>query len=303
MKRKKENKRRLGWIIALAVSACVLGFAGYMALNAFTLHLRRATVRLQDLPPAFEGKTILFASDIDLCGVNSPRRAAEVFNQLEVLKPDMLILGGDYTAPGLMDLINQTDVAQFASKKTNARAEFFHYICDFPAAMGRYMIASPEDRLAGDVKALAQENGFTLLDGTGMPIPLGPDVLWLVGLGEDTDNINALSRHFRQDDCVIALTYSPTQFPAIMTSEASDSGHWVDLNLSGHTHGGQIKLFGRSILSLDPLEQQFLYGWNRETGVPMLVSSGMGCEGANLRLGTQAEVWLITLTSGSQTME
>ena len=49
--------------------------------------------------------------------------------------------------------------------------------------------------------------------------------------------------------------------------------------------------------TLDALEQQFGNGWTRETGVPILVTSGMGCEGVNLRLNTQAEVWLITLTA------
>lgn len=305
MKRKKEKKRRFGWIIALVAVVCVMGFIGFMALNAATIHLRRATVSLEDLPPAFEGKTILFASDIDLGGINTPRRAAEVFRQLEVLKPDILILGGDYTAPTLMDLINQSEVSQCASNTANLRSDFFHYICDFPATLGKFMITSPDDRLAGDLRPLAEENGFWLLEGEGAELTIGSESIWLVGLGEDTGGLPRQSRFFKSGDCVIVATYSPTQFPATMTSEASDSGHWVDLTLSGHTHGGQIQLFGRSILSLDPLEQQFLYGWNRETGVPMLVTSGMGCEGVNLRLNTQAEVWLITLTSTStsQAME
>ena len=82
-----------------------------------------------------------------------------------------------------------------------------------------------------------------------------------------------------------------------MISEAKDSGHWVDLALAGHTHGGQINLFGHGILSLDQREKHYLCGWNRETGVPMLTTSGMGCEGVDMRLGSEAEVWLITLTA------
>lgn len=296
MKRKKNSRARWGWVVALVIVAILALFTGYMALNASFIHLRRATVYLEDLPTAFEGKTILYAADIDLGGINTPRRAAAAFKQLEAVKPDLLLFGGDYTAPTLMDLINQSDILHYSANTANLRADFFHYICDFPTSLGKYMIVSPDDTVAGDMRALAEECGFGLLDGSVAELSLGSDKIYLLGLGADNGNVTRLAGHFKRSDCVIALTYSPSQLPPLMTSEASDSGHWVDLTLSGHTHGGQIRVFGRSILSLDSLEQQFLYGWNRETGVPMLVTSGFGCEGVNLRLNTQPEVWLITLT-------
>jgi len=46
-------------------------------------------------------------------------------------------------------------------------------------------------------------------------------------------------------------------------------------------------------------ELDFLYGWKRESETIMLTTSGLGCEGTNLRLGTESEVWLITLSDGS----
>lgn len=303
MKRVKDKKPRKGWIIALLTLLCVAGFFGFMALNAATVHLRRATVFLEDLPPAFEGKSLLFASDIDLSGINTPKRAAEVFKHLEILHPDLLILGGDYTAPTLTDLINQTPVAEYAANRADSRGDFLHYISGFPAALGKYMIVSPDDRMAGDIRPLAQEAGFQLLDGERAEIRLGNESIWLVSMGGNAGEVARKSRSFKKEDCVIALSYSPTQFPTMMTSEASDSGHWVDLNLTGHTHGGQIVIFGHSIITLDSTEQQYMLGWNRETGVPMLVSTGLGCEGVNLRLNSSPEVWLITLTGQSNTQE
>ena len=297
MKRTKDKKRGAGRLVALALCVVAAGFTGFMAINASFMHLRRATVWLEDLPPAFEGATILYASDIDLGGVNTPRRAARLFEQLGSLEPDILILGGDYTAPTLMDLLNQSQVSAYSANASSAREDFFYSISSFPARLGRYLILSPDDRMSGDMRALAEETGFKLLDGEVAEITRDGESLFLFGVGADTDGMARLSRHFNHNDCVVAVTYSPNQFPALMTSEAGDSGHWVDLVLSGHTHGGQIRLFGRSILSLDSLEQQFVYDWNRETGVPMLVNSGVGCEGANLRLNTQPEVWLITLTN------
>ena len=65
--------------------------------------------------------------------------------------------------------------------------------------------------------------------------------------------------------------------------------------LSGGTHGGQIRLGKRTLLSLNGIEHNYLYGWRVENGMPMLTTSGIGCEGLNVRLGTSPEVWLITL--------
>ena len=296
MKRKNHKKRRVGWIVALIIMLCIACFTGYMAINACCVHLMRATVGLEDLPPAFEGTTILFASDIDLGGINTPKRAAEVFNRLQVLQPDMLILGGDYTSPTLADLINQNAVTEFAANKASIRRDFFYYIRDFYAPLGKYMIASADDPDIGALQALADETGFKLLRDDAAEIKQYGYSIYVVGMDPVSNGAAKLASKYSRGDCVIALAASPSQFPSIMTAEASDSGHWIDLALSGHTHGGQIMAFGHSILSLDAREQQFLHGWNRETGVPMLVTSGLGCEGVNLRLGSQAEIWLITLT-------
>ena len=293
MKKQKVKKRRVGLWIALAVTACLLVFAGIMAVNAVTLRLKRATVYIEDLPPAFEGKTILYAADLDLKSQADARRAAAAFDRLQVLMPDVLALGGDYTSPTVMDLINQSQPADAAE----IRQSFFYYIKDFRATLGKIMIAAPDDMLSGGLDDLARETGFTLLDHDAATLRLGSDAVHIVGLGQDYAGFSDLSRRFKQRDCVVALAWSPAQFPSVMISEAGDSGHWVDLALAGHTHGGQINLFGHGILSLDNREQQYLTGWNRETGVPLLTTSGMGCEGIDLRLGSEAEVWLITLTA------
>ena len=59
--------------------------------------------------------------------------------------------------------------------------------------------------------------------------------------------------------------------------------------------GGQIRAFGRTIYTLPEAEARCLGGWYYVGDLPMLVSQGVGCSGVLLRLGTQSEVWLLTL--------
>ena len=104
------------------------------------------------------------------------------------------------------------------------------------------------------------------------------DTLWLTGICHQSANLNSAGSLFRRGDCVISVAYSPSVLPVLLTSEASDGGQWNDLLLCGHTHGGQVRLFGRSALALSEQDTQ-----------------GVGCEGFNVRLGTEPEVWLLTL--------
>ena len=110
--RKKTNKKpgKGGKIVLGIFVALLLGlalFAGLGIANASLIRIRRADVILRDLPPAFDGTTLLYASDIDLCGINTPSRSGMLFNQLQSLRPDILVLGGDFNSTSLLDRLNR----------------------------------------------------------------------------------------------------------------------------------------------------------------------------------------------------
>ena len=298
---KRNRKPTRGGRIALRAFAALLLalalLAGVSALNATVVRVRRATVAVEGLPPSFEGKKLLFAADIDLCGLNTAEKSAALFRSLQALEPDILLLGGDYTSTSVFDALNGANGrVSGAEKRLRARTDFFHYISGFSAPLGKYAIAAPEDAEPEALAALMRQSGVEPLFNGRAELRLGGDALWIAGVSADT-GLGSLGGSFRRDDCVVAAAWGPAAFPAMVTSEASDGGRWCDLVLSGHTHGGQIRLFGRSVLSLSRLERQHMQGWMTENGVPFLVSSGVGCEGANLRLGSAAEVWLLTLTA------
>ena len=290
---------RAGRIVLACVAALLLAVAmlcGVAALNATVVRVRRAEVMLRDLPPAFDGRTVLYASDIDLCGVNTSRRAGALFDELQSLRPDMLILGGDYTSPSLLEVLNSPqNRPEDDARRLDARKDFFQYISAFDAPLGKFGVAAPEDALP---EALAQEMidaGVRPLFNDRAAVEIGGDVLWLIGVSSESANLNSVGSAFRHDDCVIVAAYSPVVLPVLVTSEAYDGGKWADLALMGHTHGGQVRLFGRNLLTLKAQEEKYRSGWTMENGLPILTTEGVGCEGVNLRVGTAPEVWLLTL--------
>lgn len=293
----KAGRIALGAFAALLLA--ILMIAGIGMANACLLRIRRAEVVLDDLPQGFDGVTILYASDIDLCGLNTPDRSGALFNQLQSLQPDLLILGGDYNATSLLDALNRPEKNSDDIKAAlDSRSDFFHYIASFQAPLGKYAIAATDDLQWQNLRGEMEKNGIRPLINERVAVRAGRDTLWLTGLCGKISNLNDVGKSFSRDECVVAIAESPDVLSVLMTSEASDGGQWTDLLLCGHTHGGQIRLFGRNALSLTEEEQRFISGWNIQNGTPMLTTQGVGCEGINLRLGTEPEVWLIKLVKG-----
>ena len=74
----------------------------------------------------------------------------------------------------------------------------------------------------------------------------------------------------------------------------------VSLMLSGHTHGGQVRLFGYSPVVPSRYGNRFAYGHVRER-CDVIVSGGLGCSIMPLRIGVPPEIVLVTLRGGGAT--
>lgn len=301
--RKSARRRTMLVLLACLAAGLALLLVG-MRVNARTVHVRYATVRLEDLPEEFDGTRILYLSDVDLLTGADVRAAAALMRRLQTLRPDLLLLGGDYASATLFERLNSgSGLSDRALERlVNARSSWIGSLKSFTAPLGKFAVAGEADALPESLRLAMDSAGIGLLEDEFALLTRNDARLALVGLrdsGAEMRDLSAVSGRVSRGDCVLVLAHNPSAFVSVQTAEAADGGAWADLVLCGHTHGGQIVVAGRSALTLDEFEARYLSGWRREGGVAQLTSAGVGCTGVNLRLGSEAEVHLITLRRGS----
>ena len=147
-----------------------------------------------------------------------------------------------------------------------------------------------------DVGIPVYENEVVQLRKDGKPF-------WLAGLGDQLAHM-MIPRRLRQgrpvgvDDLTGTLAKVTDDAPVILLAHEPDIAvrvpDRVSLMLSGHTHGGQVRLFGWSPLVPSDFGNRFAYGHVREK-CDVIISGGLGCSIAPVRIGVPPEIVLVTL--------
>jgi predicted MPP superfamily phosphohydrolase len=239
-------------------------------------------VRLPRLPAELDGLVLVQVSDMHASPLLHGGRVRAVVEKINALRPDIVVLTGDIAdgLPGSRadDIVALRELrAQYG---VFACAGNHEYYADFDAWMRTY------PRLG--VRMLL--NSHAVLDIRGRP-------LVLAGI---TDV--AAERFARPlPDIGAALAGAPADAPRILLSHrpsgaADNARAGVNLQLSGHTHGGQILGLNRLVARLN---EGYLYGWYQVGGMALYVSPGAGLwSGFPVRLGVPAEIARIVLRRG-----
>ena len=88
---------------------------------------------------------------------------------------------------------------------------------------------------------------------------------------------------------VVMMAHEPDVFPTVPER--------VALTLSGHTHGGQVRLFGWSPVVPSKFGNRYAYGHVREDGRDLVVSGGIGCSILPVRLGVTPEITVVEMSA------
>ena len=250
----------------------------YALLEPFWFRIKRFTLTNPDLPAAFEGIRIAFISDIHH-GPNFPRRRVRwLVNAVNHLQPDMVIFGGDYYQWG-RDLI----------------LPCFEEIRRIQAPLGKFGVMGNHDYF-GDYAALARRGmtlaGIAPLDNRAQWVEYHGQRIKIGGVGDllaDAQDLIPTLNETTAHDVVILISHNPEYVEQIATRN-------IDVVLSGHTHGGQITLFGlwTPFMKLR-YGRKYLRGIVETPFTKVIISNGVGMVSVPMRLFARPDIVILTL--------
>lgn len=246
-------------------------------------------VQLPGLAPEFDGVRIAQLSDIHIDEFTEPYFVREAVRNINRLKPDMVVLTGDFVT------------SQFGSLKfSQGSAWQCANILAGLECRQRYAVLGNHDELvgAGLVSSALRDNGITVLRNSFLPLEHGPARLWLAGVDDPVEGhpdpeaaIPAAIRN-RPNEPVILLCHAPDYADDLLPQPA---GQAVSLMLSGHTHGGQVRLPLVPPVHLPVLGRKYVEGWFRLGRLQLFVNRGLGTVGLPVRFDCAPEITLFTL--------
>lgn len=240
-------------------------------------------------------------SDLHVGSQHMPlERVAEVVTAVNSLKPDLTLLLGDFIA-SRRRIPSDPPLSAWAQELARLTAPSGVY-----AVLGNHDWWQDEEtqiKRAGPTQAgLALEAvGIRVLENQALRLETSAGPVWLAGLG---DQIAFLKRVRGLPSGVADLAGTMAQIaddgaPVIMMAHEPDvfarMPARVGLTLSGHTHGGQVRLFGWSPVVPSRYGNRYAYGHVREDGRDLIVSAGLGTSKLPIRLGIPPEIVCIEL--------
>lgn len=286
----------VGRMIVLGVS--LLAYASFIEPMLLT-RIKRYALK----PPKWtEGLNLKIAviADVHACRPwMTPERIAEIAQNTNALGADVIVLLGDYVAGTnwVTDWVHSSEWAPALGKLQAPLGVHAilgnHDWWDDPAAQKRR--ASPvRARLA------LEAEGIPVYENHGVRLAKDGQPFWLLGLGDSVALLNGRGRGFTGvDDLPKTLGVITDDAPALLMIHEPDSfvsvPKRVAATFAGHTHGGQVRLFGYSPIVPSQFGNRFAYGHIEEEGRHMFVSGGIGCSTLPVRLGVPPELVVVDL--------
>ncbi len=288
-------------LLATALAAIVFSLYGFFIEPALRLRVRRWRIR----PPRWTGGPLKIALVADL-HMGEPymslARLRRIVARTNALGADIVLILGDLEA-GHRFVTRKVTMEDTASELAKLGAPLGvwailgnHDWWHDRAAQAR---GGGPNRIAGLLRAagvpVLQNDAVRLGEGTAA----GP--FWLAGLDDQLaigvgdmvfrglDDLPGTLGKLTDDAPAILLAHEPDIFPKVPDR--------IALTFSGHTHGGQVRLFGWSPWVPSAYGNRFAYGHVREGDRDLIVSGGIGCSIVPVRLGMVPEITLVEIAA------
>jgi uncharacterized protein len=275
---------RRNFIIGTGTTAAAFAFyAGEIARHELDVVDRPIAIR--NLPPAFHGYRIVQISDIHLDEYTEPYFLEHAVNKINTLAPDLVLLTGDFITHGSITFIAGRHAVHRCAEIVTGLTAPLRY-----AVLGNHDVAVN----AAMVVSALSSRGTPVLVNQHVPIERNGARIWLCGLddpGTSNPNLN-LAIPDKPDGPVILMGHEPDYADTVV---AHPRGPLVDLMLSGHSHGGQIRLPFLGPLVLPPLGMKYPEGHYHFNQMQLYVNRGLGTVGLPFRLNCPPEITVLTL--------
>jgi uncharacterized protein len=244
---------------------------------------------------------IVALADIHACRPwMSPERIASLAEQANALQPDVIVLLGDYIA-GVRLMAEPVAASEWASALSALQAPLGVW-----SVLGNHdWWGDPAAQQAGSGPTVAgtalESVGIRVLENDVVRLEKDGHGLWLAGLADQKallpgkhrsrvkglDDLDGTIVKVTDASPVILLAHEPDIFPKVPSR--------ISLTLCGHTHGGQVRIFGYSPIVPSRFGNRYAYGHVVESGRNLIVSGGLGFSTLPLRFGVRPEILSIDL--------
>lgn len=273
------NAARIVAVTVLAISAVLIAWGIREAMRV--PRVRRVEVRLPKLGKALDGTTVVVLADTHYGPINRTRWSERTARAVNDLSPDIVCHAGDI-ADGTV-----------AARRTQAAP-----LGTIRAKLARVYVTGNHEYF-GEAQAWLDHMatlGWESLHNRHVVVTRDDATLVLAGIDDATAKASGLAGHGAQLD--VALAGAPPTAPVLLVAhqprqvtQASAAG--VDLQVSGHTHGGQIWPFHYLVR----VDQPTVHGLTQHGPTQLYTTRGTGFWGPPLRIFAPSEITLLTLRS------
>jgi predicted MPP superfamily phosphohydrolase len=278
----------------LKLSAAIAAGTGLVAADATVFEpdfprLVKLEIPLSRLLPAWDGFRIAQLSDFHYDPHFSAIAIRKAVAMVNALKVDLVVLTGDFVT---VPLHANHRSARAAAAAIDPCAQLLGAISarmGVMASLGNHDVGSDTKRVTRGL----EQHGIQVLVNRAVPLEQSGSRLWVAGLGDALEgwaDLPGTVRGIPDGEAVIALAHEPDV--ALDTAKLP-----VDLQLSGHSHGGQIRLPWIGAPMLPDLAKIYPWGLHQIGNLTLYTNVGLGTIRVPVRFHCPPEVTLITLRS------
>jgi uncharacterized protein len=282
----KTTVTRRSFLRGSALSAAGLAlYSGEIARHEISVVTQ--TLAIDKLPDAFHNFRIVQISDIHFDEFTEPSFLRRILGHVNALEPDLVLLTGDFISIGPLP-------RDFAVGALHRCADVLREI----ACPQRFAVMGNHDEFLGEpiVRPILAAANIPMLVNEHAPVERGGQRLWLSGIHDPIVGIPNLNLAIpeKPDGPVLLMSHAPDYADQVLVHPR---GTLVDIMLSGHTHGGQVRFPFLPALHLPDGGRKYVEGLFRLDRLQLYVNRGIGTIGLPFRLNCPPEITLFSLQS------